>query len=53
MRKIQFTMAAKFLFLAVILVCGFLATSANASSEGPGTALLFTYYDVRSAGTTQ
>src|SRR5512147_1393633 len=47
MRKIQFKMAAKFFILAVILVCGFFATSANVTPEVTSTALLFTYYDVR------
>ena len=47
MRKVRFTLAAKFLILAVILVCGLLATSADAAYDPTATALLFTYYDVR------
>src|SRR5512135_1600246 len=48
MRKIQWTMAAKFFLLAVILVCGLFATTANAGFDPTASALLFTYYDVRS-----
>ena len=42
MRKVRFTLAAKFLILAVILICGLLATSGDAAYDP-----LFTYYAVR------
>ena len=48
MRKVSLAAIAKVFILAVILVSGILATSANAAVDPTATALLFTYYDVRS-----
>ena len=48
MKQSRFIVAAKFLLLALVLVCGIFATTADAAFDPTGTALLFTYYDVRS-----
>ena len=48
MKKVSFKMAAMLVVLAALVICGFSNTSVYAAHEMAGSALLFTYYDVRS-----
>jgi hypothetical protein len=47
MRKVSLKMAAMLVVMAALIICGISTTSVYAAHEIAGSALLFTYYDVR------